>query len=594
MKAVIQWVLRTMMKDQTGIVRTMPKKDLVDFNVAMTMERLMRNGIDPNSLKNANQVENAINQIEAPRNVQQGIKSTKSAKVFNIEGKELDPKKPIIGGTQTGKELSPELSERLRGTNVDRIKQRIADKKIDDLPPGDDDLPPPGSRGGPDDIAAPIQSADESLRDMMEAEIKKKLETGNKKGIARIRARQKMLNDAIDDASPGFSGDRKVDAELVAENLAERMGLVYDDLPTKQRLDLYDQAYTGLSKKRQIQRESLEDFVDDAGGVDPDDPRGIDDFIPDDDPEPLAQGGRAGFSNGGIDVLKIEDEALQRAINAFKYYQSMGGKKNFRDYLRESGRFGDQFRAEGGRIGFKDGMTRRTFLKILGGAMSIPIIGKFLAPMKVGKTVTKVPMIKTDNVPGKPEWFDALVNKVIMEGDDVTKTFATGERQSIHQKRLDDGSVVRVTEDIDDGAVRVEYESETNVFGDTATMQYKKPLPDEGDPRPTAEFTTAESGPVGRSYGPDDYEIEVDEVGGTSIRDLDSDVSKLKEYATGKKLTMKEIVESKKRRDKAKAITEDPAAQSDAVIRRQGDADDSYYGDPDEFASGGIARMLGE
>ena len=56
MKAILQWVLRTMMKDQTGIVRTMPKKDLVDFNVAMTAERLMRNGIDPNSLKNANQV----------------------------------------------------------------------------------------------------------------------------------------------------------------------------------------------------------------------------------------------------------------------------------------------------------------------------------------------------------------------------------------------------------------------------------------------------------------------------------------------------------------------------------------------------------
>jgi hypothetical protein len=197
MKAVIQWVLRTMMKDQTGIVKTMPKKDLVDFNVAMTAERLMRNGIDPNSLKNANQVENAINQIEAPRNVQQGIKSTKSAKVFDLEGKEIDPKKGIMGGKQ--------------------------------IP--DDDLPPPGSRGGPDDISAPFQSADESLRDMMEAEIKKKLETGNKKGIARIRARQKMLDDAIDDASPGFSGDRKVDAELVAENLAERMGKVYDDLP---------------------------------------------------------------------------------------------------------------------------------------------------------------------------------------------------------------------------------------------------------------------------------------------------------------------------------------------------------------------------
>ena len=121
-------------------------------------------------------------------------------------------------------------------------------------------------------------------------------------------------------------------------------------------------------------------------------------------------------------------------------------------------------------------------------------------------------------------------------------------------------------------------------------MQYKKPLASEGDPRPTAEFTTAESGPVGRRYGPDDYEIEVDEVGGTSIRDLDSDVSKLKEYATGKKPTMKELVQNIERRKKAQRITEDPEAQSDAVVARQGDYDPTY----DDYASGGIARMLGE
>ncbi len=317
------------------------------------------------------------------------------------------------------------------------------------------------------------------------------------------------------------------------------MGKVDEDLQTKERIKIYDEAYQGLSKQRfqqkQIQRESLEDFVDDAGGVDPDDPRGIDDFIPDDDPEPLAKGGIA-------------------------------------------------------RIGFKDGMNRRTFLKLLGGAMSIPIIGKIFKPFKVGKTVTKVPIIKTDNVPGKPEWFDALVNKVIIEGDDVTKKFATADRQAIHQKTLDDGSVVRVTEDVDDGAVRVEYESEANVFGDDVLMEYKKPLPDEGNPNPAAEFTTAESGPVSRQSGPDDFDIDVDEVGGTSIRDLNSDVSILKEYATGQKPTLKEFVQSKKRKDKAKRITEDPEAQNDAVIRRQGDYDPSY----DDYASGGIARMLGE
>ena len=96
---------------------------------------------------------------------------------------------------------------------------------------------------------------------------------------------------------------------------------------------------------------------------------------------------------------------------------------------------------KGGRVGLKDGpnMGRRNFLKIMGGLASIPIVGKFFKIGKVGKTVSKVPVIKAADVAGKPEWFDALVNKVILEGDDVTKKFATGERQSIHQKTLDDG-----------------------------------------------------------------------------------------------------------------------------------------------------------
>jgi hypothetical protein len=280
---------------------------------------------------------------------------------------------------------------------------------------------------------------------------------------------------------------------------------------------------------------------------------------------------------GKFDTPKLTDEGILELENILKNMETGGKKKR-------------DLNADGGRIGLKDGMNRRTFLKLLGGLAAIPIIGKIIKPLKTVKGVKNVPIIKTDDVAGKPEWFDQLVNKVIIEGDDVTKRFATGERQSIHQKTLDDGSVVRVTEDVDDGAVRVEYESEANVFGDTVQLQYKKSLPDQGDPRPSAEFTTAESGPVGRRYGPDDYEIEVDEVGGTSIKDLDSDVSKLKEYATGKGPTMKEIVQNKKRKDKAKRITEDPEAQSDAVIARQGEVSGEDY----MYASGGIARMLGE
>jgi hypothetical protein len=253
-------------------------------------------------------------------------------------------------------------------------------------------------------------------------------------------------------------------------------------------------------------------------------------------------------------------------------------------------------RAEGGimRIGLKEGsgMTRRTFLKFLAGAASIPIVGKILKPFKIGKTVTKVPIIKTADVPGKPEWFDQLVNKVILEGDDFTKKLATGERQVVHVKKLDEDTTVSVTQDMDNGVVRVEYDSPANTFEDTVQLQYKKPLPDEGAPNPAAEFEVAESGPVGRQTGPDDFDLDVDEVGGTSIRDLDSDVSKLKEYATGEKPSMKELLKNIERRKRARQITEDPEAQSDAVIRRQGEMLDV---DPEpDFASGGIARMLGE
>ena len=583
MKALREFVIRLFVKEKPkGVMTALPNKELVDMNVAIIAEKLMRNGIDPRSLKNANQVENAIKMIDDRPAVQEGITSTKSAKVFNIKGEELDPNKPIVGGTQPG-------------------------KKID---------------------------TDAFIRD---AEIKTRLEKQNREGIARIRNR-KMVKDAIDNASPGFvSGDRKYNAQLVAEDLAERkFGKEFYDLDQRQQMDLYDEALEGLSEQT----------------------RGMP------DPEDFAQGGRAGFANGtGAPSIKLFPRASGRQLegevgpgfkvserdinygitgllqgdkffggaeidkgkvkvdvvspegdtvfkdtiskdDAVNFILGMGDPrgnkfqvKTDKDFENMQITFNAKFNQGGiARLGLKEGsgMTRRTFLKILGGAMSIPIIGKFLKPMKVGKTVTKVPMIKTDDVAGKPEWFDQLVNKVIVEGDDVTKRFATGERQSIHQKTLDDGSVVRVTEDIDDGAIRVEYQSEKNVFGDDVQLQYRKELADEGNPNPTAEFTTAESGPVGKAYGPDDYEIDVDEVGGTSIRDLDSDVSKLKEYATGKKPTMKEFIQNKKRQDRAKAISEDMEAQSDALIRRQGEADDSYYGDPDEFASGGIARMLGE
>ena len=354
----------------------------------------------------------------------------------------------------------------------------------------------------------------------------------------------------------------------------------------------------------------------------------IDSMVDDIDSD-FATGGRAGYRIGGGPIK-----------NPIKSFFEFLNKKNpvqaYRDYLKdikdktlkenETGKFTDlpiaevgipaatgalinravkkrlqaeneklkekepEKKASGGRIGLK--MGRRAFLKALGAGLAGTAAVKSGIVSLGGKTAGKEAVkqvVKTPSVAGKPEWFDSLVNKVIREGDDVTKNFATKEREIVHVKKIDEDNTVRVTQDLDEGAITVEYESPDNVFGDTVQLKYKKPLPDEGDPRPSAEFEVAESGPVGRQTSPDDYDIEIDEVGGNNIKDLSSDVSKLKEYATGKKPTIREMIQNKKRKDKAAKISEDPEARMDDVIRRQGEMLDDQ-----DFASGGLAAMLGE
>jgi hypothetical protein len=111
----------------------------------------------------------------------------------------------------------------------------------------------------------------------------------------------------------------------------------------------------------------------------------------------------------------------------------------------------------GGRVGLAGGMTRRAFLKLMGGvaagigAIKSGIMG--VGKKGVAKKVVKE-VIKTPPVAGKPEWFDALINKVILEGDDVTKKLATKDREIVHTKKLNDQESVTVTQDLDDGVYK--------------------------------------------------------------------------------------------------------------------------------------------
>ena len=437
-----------------GIMITLPNPKTIDLQESVMMDLLLSNGVDPRLIKSEEQLKNILNQLEAVNKqklkAESGIRNTRSAKVFDLEGKQIPQGSRIMGGKATE----------------------------------------------------------------TEAEIAERLTKGNKQSVQKLRM-QKMLDDAIEDASPGFANDVKVDAELVAENLAERMGKVYDDLPTKERLDLYDQAYTGLSKQRFKNMRK-----------------------PDDDPEDLATGGR---------------------------------------------------------VGLKAGMSRRAFLALMGSAGAgigaaktglLKLFGK-----GAGKQVTKE-IIKTPPVPGKPEWFDNLVNKVILEGDDVTKKLSVQDRQVVHSLKIDDMDDVTVYRNLDDGQIRVSYDSPNNMGEQPVELVFKPGMADETTKgKPADEFYAVEAEPRGVRTGPDDYEIEFDgENLASNVDELISDTSKLKQIATNKKPTMQEFVTSKNKKDQTRTLNEDQLEQAEYLETKYGPGPES----PEEFASGGIARMLGE
>jgi len=408
-----------------GIMITLPNPKTIDLQESVMMDLLLSNGVDPRLIKSEEQLKNILNQLEAVNKqklqAESGIRNTRSAKVFDLEGKQIPQGSRIMGGKATE----------------------------------------------------------------TEAEIAERLTKGNKQSVQKLKM-QKMLDDAIEDASPGFANDVKVDAELVAENLAERMGKVYDDLPTKERLDLYDQAYTGLSKQRFKNMRK-----------------------PDDDPEDLATGGRVGLKNG-LEVLSLDDRGFsikpkKRTIIIDGVEYEIPIDKGFNripepnpdavppvpmpTYPRED-------RADGGRIGLKAGMSRRAFLKLMGsvgagvGAAKtglLKILGK-------GTEVSAPAIEKTAEAAGSPPpYFFKLVDKIKTMGDDVTERSATKEREAVTEYKD-----YRLTEDLATGEKtiqRIKLNSDFDYYDETLAedvyMNYKpgKGQTDEAAGKVADEYT---------------------------------------------------------------------------------------------------------
>ncbi len=381
MNALLKFVAKQLF-GQKGVIAN---NKAVNFEAAKLAEKLSEFGIDPNSIKTEKQLEGIVNQIKA------------------FEKKALEDSMEVI----------PQDDPRFKG---------IMDKMM-------------GSNVIKRDFGKPFK---EEIKKMeTEAEIAERITKDNQKGIANIRKKQKMLADAIDDASPGFANDIKVDAELVAENLAERMGLVYDDLPTKQRLDIYDEAYTGLSKQR--------------------------------------------FKN----MPKPEPED----------------------------------KADGGRIGFKKGMDRRTFMKLMGGITALPVIGKYF---KGAETMAPVAEKAVEAAKTVPPYFFDLVNKIKIFGKQ-RQTPSYKERVNEYTYTGKDGIEYELVEDLDTGEIIVKKDKmgvassgdeSYDVIEDRTEMVYKKGQADE-----TTKGTPADE------Y--DEYKVEFDQDGTAADATEIDEVSKM-------------------------------------------------------------------
>ncbi len=159
---------------------------------------------------------------------------------------------------------------------------------------------------------------------------------------------------------------------------------------------------------------------------------------------PLTKKGRLRFGFDGL-----SDKQISGGLDL------LGGELNFGAGEGRQGRgVGFEFKkkfADGGRIGLKDGMSRRKFMKIMGGLAALPIVGKFF---KGAKPAAKVADVVTKSTGGQPpSYFFDLADKIKKLGK---VTDGPQERVKIHSMPAKDGkSELMLTEDISTGEMQI-------------------------------------------------------------------------------------------------------------------------------------------
>jgi len=212
------------------------------------------------------------------------------------------------------------LRSKLRNReNTDLTDSPLDDLKniVDDFRPMGDDLPPPGSRGGPDDIAAPFASADETIANLQKQDpelaaqfkalMTNKGDVPAKRSSAREFLVEALKKDEYDVGTAAFGKvnlNNVISAEDVKYITEGGGGIGGDPIVLVEKYfgpriaELLPAGATGDEIVRFTNR--VLTSVEDAAGLKPDNPK-FDKmtarFI-----DEMAEGGRARFAGGGKDA----------------------------------------------------------------------------------------------------------------------------------------------------------------------------------------------------------------------------------------------------------------------------------------------------
>jgi len=248
-------------------------------------------------------------------------------------------------------------------------------------------------------------------------------------------------------------------------------------------------------------------------------------------------------------------------------FDPKGRKKN-----ASGGLAGQLHLNEGGRVGFKNGgMDRRTFLKLMGGLASLPVVGKLFKGAKVASKV--VPLKGTTTT--MPAWFPDLVDKFIAKGvgkkiDADLMEYTTKDLPGVKMTKSDDGKIIVEGQNEYSRPYGIEYEPPGYEVIDEVKG---KAVKTKGDFRATD--VVPESG--GRPDDvPDFFPEQLDEIDDI----LGGDVRVMEEFATGSK------IKNPKRGEQVvgQAEVRAESAADDAAERAAIEAED--------YAKGGLAGQL--